>query len=462
MDAIAWIRLGETCLIRGQAYEAADAFAQACELAPKNVAAWAGRASAAISLQKLDDAIVARDFLLQHFEADPVAHLIDAHVHKILGNRESACASYERANALGTDIASALYNLADLQKPAPADALTARIEAMLRAGVSPAERVDCEFALGRIHENAGNYERAFAHYDTANRSNVQAMNSVGASYSTSRMNEFAARIERTYTTACFEVPMEPMAIDLTMIFIVGLPRSGTTLLEQVLASHPDVAAGGELPIAHICHRRYLERRRSLGLTERVDTDEDQERALLLEMRDLYLDRLFEHDLDRPYITDKLPANFEILGFIRLLFPNAVIVHSCRDLMSSCWSLYASNLDNHDPYCSSLEHLAHYAGVYQRLMQHWRLALGGPLVEVRYERLVNSTKAGVRSLIADVGLPWNDTCLKFHESTRPVATVSHDQVRQPIYSSSVDRWRNFESFLKPLANALQQESANESC
>jgi hypothetical protein len=251
-------------------------------------------------------------------------------------------------------------------------------------------------------------------------------------------------------------PLDPLPIDLRLVFIVGMPRSGTTLIEQILGSHPRVRTGGELPFAVECERLHAARRRELGFAGPVDPADLRERELLLRVRELYLDRLFERDLDAEYVTDKLPGNFSRLGLIRCIFPDAIIVHCRRDPEATGWSLFTSNFAIHDPYYNSMEHLAHFYRSYQRIMRHWRRALMPPIVEVRYEELVKSPEREIRRLVAEVGLDWNLRCLSFHESPRAVVTASSQQVRQGIYLSSLDRWRPYASRLGALATLRAEE------
>ncbi len=162
----------------------------------------------------------------------------------------------------------------------------------------------------------------------------------------------------------------------------------------------------------------------------------------MEARQYYIDRLFEHDLDAGYVTDKLPGNFARVAFLRLLFPDAVIVHTRRHPAATCWSLFASNFALHDPYYNSLPHLAHYYRCYERLMSHWRSLLRPSMLEIRYEDLVSNPEAEIRRLIQGSGLAWEDGCLAFHDNPRPVLTASCSQVRQPLYATSVEHWQHY--------------------
>ncbi|MDZ7669338.1 MAG: sulfotransferase [Gammaproteobacteria bacterium] len=187
-------------------------------------------------------------------------------------------------------------------------------------------------------------------------------------------------------------------MDVTPIFVIGLPRSGTTLIEQILASHPRVEAGGELTAAMQCEQEFRQQRHAAGRTGRVEASDATDRALLETARERYLEALFERNLDAPFIVDKLPANFRIAGFLRLLFAAAPIMHSRRQGAATCFSLYNANFAGHEPYYHDLEHLAHYYGQYRRLMQHWHEVVEPPLHTVHYEALVTDPARQIPALL----------------------------------------------------------------
>ena len=279
------------------------------------------------------------------------------------------------------------------------------------------------------------------------------MDARGIRYRPVDAEAWAARIAAAHPSVGFDRPLPPLTLGPRLIFIVGMPRSGTSLVEQILASHPRVAGGGELTIAADCERHYTRRRQELGLGGAADPGDERERELLLEVREQYVDQLFERNLDAEFVTDKSPGNFARVGFIRSLFPDAAIVHCRRHPVATCWSLFASNFALHDPYYNSLEHLAHYYGCYRRLMAHWRSVLRPAVTEMSYEDLVASPEREIRRLLDQTALNWDERCMNFHTSPRPVLTASHTQVRTPIYTTSLERWRPFESRLGALAGLL---------
>jgi hypothetical protein len=236
------------------------------------------------------------------------------------------------------------------------------------------------------------------------------------------------------------------------VFIVGMPRSGTSLTEQILSSHPSVTGAGELSFMHtIANRMFY----SLG-TGAVFTDQIRaitpERAKALAAE--YLGKIEFFSTTAARVTDKMPHNFRLVGLIALLFPNARIVFCCRDAMDNCFSIYSNALNDFHSYGSDLTTLGAYYREHMRLMTHWQAVLPGRIFEMRYEALVGDLEGQSRRLVDFIGLDWDPAVLNFFESDRQVSTISKWQVRQPIYKTSVARWKPFEAQLEPLRAALE--------
>jgi tetratricopeptide (TPR) repeat protein len=452
LDAAAWRRLASVHAEQGRVDDAHRCYRHAARLAPEDHLNWEGLASAGLSAQRLHSAQEATAQLLQRFPTRATSDLLAGHVKKALGQFEEARADYEAALHLDPACSEALYNLVDLEPPTPADPLAVRIRQLLESGgISDVDAVNLGFALGRIHEAAKEYAQAFEHYERANAAASRLMRAQGIAYSPSACEEWVATTIARYSASVLERTLAPLPLDLQMIFIVGMPRSGTSLAEQILASHPEVTALGELSIAGECESLFLRRRTQVGLTGPIDAGEARERDLLEEVRECYLDRLFERELATACVIDKQPGNFSRLGFLRLLFPDALFIHTRRDPVATCMSLFASNFTLHSPYYNSLGHMAHYYRCYQQLMAHWHSLMGPQLESLQYEALVRDPRAAVERLLCMARLPWDERCMRFHETRRPVLTASHRQVRQPIYTTSVERWRPFAAHLGELAS-----------
>ncbi len=234
------------------------------------------------------------------------------------------------------------------------------------------------------------------------------------------------------------------------IFILGMPRSGTTLVEQILAAHPDVYAAGELQELRRIWKDLVARRGSGSVTNLTQlTQNDINTAA-----DRYLTFLDSLDDVAPHITDKMPQNFEQLGLINLLFPNAKVIHCQRSPLDTCISCYTIQFGMAHTYSNDLSLLGHAYAQYHKLMAHWRTTLDIPMLDVVYEDVVADTETLARRIVDFVGLPWNDDCLRFYEAERAVVTASVDQVRKPVYASSVGRWKRYARHLDPLRQALE--------
>jgi tetratricopeptide (TPR) repeat protein len=236
------------------------------------------------------------------------------------------------------------------------------------------------------------------------------------------------------------------------VFIVGMPRSGTSLVEQILASHPDVYGAGELDdVSHIFESLPNTLGTNMSVIQCLDALTEN---VINGLAQQYIDRLTEVGGNALRITDKMPHNFLHLGFIELLFPRARVLHCVRDPLDNCLSCYFQQFNRFHDYTGNLEHLGFYYNQYRRLMAHWKETLRIPVFEVQYEDLVANQKAVSQSMLQFCGLDWDERCLEFHKTGRLTVTHSYDQVRRPMYKSSMKRWKNYEKFLDPLKAALK--------
>jgi hypothetical protein len=230
-----------------------------------------------------------------------------------------------------------------------------------------------------------------------------------------------------------------------------MPRSGTTLTEQIIGSHPDVAPGGEHGAVQALIRQ---------LPKRLGTNTQYPESMLEMSAEAahgvaadYLAALTEVSPDAPHVTDKVPFNFRDLGLIAMLFPNAVFIHCRRDPLDTLLSCYFQNFRRELNFAFRLDYLAAYYRGYRRLMDHWRKVLPVPMLELDYEKLIENQEEVSRRIIAHCGLEWDDRCLHFHETDRAVRTASVWQVRQPIYQTAKRRWKNYAAYIGPLREAL---------
>ena len=304
--------------------------------------------------------------------------------------------------------------------------------------------MDLHFHAGDIYHSMQQYELAIDHYHKANalseiqfdrEAHVRFINSTIAAFSEDTLAQL---------TSLGNPSARP-------IFIVGMPRSGTSLAEQILASHPDVYGAGELmDFAAVAQGLGFDHAHSSGFTARLASLNDAESSRYVEAYLQSIDRLSNGER---YVTDKLPYNFLHLGLIQILFPNARVIHARRDPMDSCLSCYFLAFIGTHPHAYDLEDLGVYYREYERLMTHWHDVLSLPILDVQYEEAVEDIEATCRRMIEFCELDWDDRVLDFHQSDRVVRSASYDQVRRPVYRSSVGRWKPYEAWLDPLRQGL---------
>jgi tetratricopeptide (TPR) repeat protein len=451
----AWADLGTLYGSLEEWRNSAEALERACALDPQDPSNWIRYGAALLAIRDIDSSTRVRDLLLAQFPGRWEGHLLAGHLHKIHGEAAAAVTAYRRALDINSRQTDALYNLVDLSPPDPSDPLVQQLEALRSdPAVSNRESSDVLFALARIEERFGEIERAMLLYREANAAAGKAMRELGVIYDPERMEAEAARIVKMFNQSVCTLPLEPPDLGIKFIFITGMPRSGTTLIERILSSHAEVTSGGELPFMQECLKKLLASRAASGRPDNLDPADAQQRQLLLQLREHYLDRLFERDLDGDYVIDKLPANFAAIGLIRVLFPEALFIHSTRNPLATCWSLYSAHFGMHLPYNARLTHLAHYyQKVYSVLMQHWQAVPALNLIEQSYDELVADPESQIRALVERCGLPWDENCLRFHENPAPVFTANMLQVRQPVSFASAKRWQRFDRFLSELKSGL---------
>ncbi|HEX5314494.1 MAG TPA: sulfotransferase [Gammaproteobacteria bacterium] len=345
---------------------------------------------------------------------------------------------------------TAWYQLSITPDEAAAETMQAMRAAAVEAGADPAAW-PLHLALARVLEKAGRYDEAFAAADEANRRRVRALRlDYGDDW------RYFANVRRCLGKEFASGALPAPTRGPRPIFIVGMPRSGTTLVEAILGAHPAVTPGGEMQFLHLWLHRNLGAADQSQIPERLATAPPA--ALLRLARDWreFLDRSCAA---RAWISDKMPENYALLGLIARCFPEAAIVHVRRDPRDTCVSCFFTALAGRGLPASLAEVGAWYRA-YEGLMTHWRDVLGAErIVEVEYERLVSSPEPEIRRLLAAIGLDWHSGCLAYYASPKTVATASLYQVRQPPYRDSIGRWRHFERHLLPLRRALAGEAAS---
>ncbi len=364
------------------------------------------------------------------------------------GDLAAAEAHYRRALELRPGYAGAYYNLADVVKLSPKDpAWPGLMQLAERATALPMdEALALEFALGKVWDGQGDSPQAFSHLEAGNRLKRSALN-----YDETRQARFFTEFAQAFG-ADFIGSHTLDTQDPRPVFIVGMPRSGTSLVEQILASHPHVHGAGETHALRNCVREALP-------PDPGDYALPSGLARLSRRGFVPIAARYSAWLDSvapgaQRITNKLPGNMVFVGLVALLYPQAKIIHCRRDPMDTCLSCYSKLFTTGHPFAYEQAELGRFYRMYDGLMQHWRDALPGRMLELQYEELVADLEGQSRRLVAHLGLSWDDACLRFHESSRAVRTASLAQVRRPIYKDSVGRWKKYQKELAPLEAALK--------
>lgn len=358
-------------------------------------------------------------------------------LHEDLGERDAARDAYARALAVDPDQAVALARLAGLSRPSGMDdPVFARLrQALELPGRTHEERAELGFALGRALDQAEAWEAAFAAYADANAAS-RAADPAGGRYDRAAYERFVDSLIDAFPDPAPAVPDPTRA----PIFICGLFRSGSTLVEQILAAHPRVTMGGELGLVPGLVR---------GLTGYPGPLSPEESARL---RGLYRDGLAAARPEVDEVTDKRPDNFLHIGLIKAMFPDARIIHTVRDPLDTILSNWFLHLDRSMPQALDLEDMAHWHGQYRRLMAHWS-ALYPDIHTVDYDALVAEPRPVIAGLLTACGLDWDEACMDFHTARTAVRTASVWQVRQPLYRRASGRWRNYARHLGRVRAAL---------
>jgi len=421
--------------------EALEELARVTAEDPENAGVANLQAAAYGRIGEFDEALALYAQVLKDAPRQPKVWMSYGHMLKTVGRLEEGIAAYRRALAIQPGLGEVWWSLANLKTVRFTDEDMAMMRAALASdGISPEDRWHLDFALGKAHEDRREAEAAFAHYAAGNglrkkRLPYQAEDTtaaVDAAIAVATPELFAR-----FAGAGCPAP-DP-------IFVLGMPRAGSTLVEQILASHSQVEGTSELP--------------DIGILARSIADYPQSLAAIgpAKLRDLgeqYLQRTrVQRHTARPLFIDKLPNNWLHVAFIRLILPNAKIVDARRHPLSCCFSNFKQHFARGQGFTYALEDMGAYYRDYVRLMAHLDRAAPGVVHRVIYEHMVEDTEAEVRALLGACGLPFEPACLAFYETTRAVRTPSSEQVRRPIYREGTEGWKAFEPWLDPLKRAL---------
>ena len=372
------------------------------------------------------------------------------HSLKTIGRQADCIAAYRRCLALGPQLGEAWWSLANLKTFRFDETDVAAMEAQLARGdIGEEDRFHLQFALGKALEDAGAFERSFGHYRDG-----AALRRAAIDYDADHTTAHAARSKAVLTRALFDARPDWGSAAPDPIFIVGLPRSGSTLIEQILSSHSAVEGTMELPDIISIARRLGGRQRRDQPSAYPEALEALDAETCLALGEEFLERTrIQRKLGRPFFIDKMPNNFAHVGLIHLILPRAKIIDARRHPLGCCFSAFKQHFARGQTFSYDLTELGRYYADYVDLMTHFDAVLPGAVHRVIYERMVADPEAEVRRLLNYCGLPFEPGCLKFYENDRAVRTASSEQVRQPIFTDGVDQWRAYEPWLGPLKTAL---------
>ena len=408
-----------------------------------------------LAVGNFDAAMLIYEALLSSMPNNPGINLTYGHALKTVGRQDDAISAYRRAYQVRPDCGDAYWSLANLKTYRFDDSEIAQMQARQASAMTALEdRYHLCFALGKALEDRGDYGASFEYYELGNRLKREELK-----YNPARLtNEMRLQRELVSTDLLNRFSGAGCSAQ-DPIFIVGLPRAGSTLLEQILASHSQVEGTMELPNIFALAFR-LDRQRVVGEEPEYPgnladlTHEDVTRFGEEFIRDTQIYRKG----GTPFFIDKMPNNFRHIGLIHMILPNAKIIDARRGAMGCCFSGFKQLFAEGQEFTYGLQEIGQYYSDYVRLMDHWDTVLPGKILRVRYEDVVADLETQVRRLLDHCGLPFEEACLNFHQNERAVRTASSEQVRQPIFKSGVDQWENFSSYLDPLRDVLGPELA----
>lgn len=445
--ATAYANRGATLRALGREAEAMASYDRALALHPDYVEALSNRGNLLCDLDRHEEGIASYRKALALSPDHAETWLFLANAHATLGRHDDAIECYRKALALRPDLTDALRNIATLTKFTERDDTIAAMEkAWARGDLNDEQRMHLAFGLGKAFEDLRQYDDAFEYFIAAN-----ALKRASYDYATAEDEAQFAAIKAIFTERLFDANRGAGTADDTPIFILGMPRSGTTLVEQILASHPDVYGAGELPDLE---RTVIECFGEIGGGALADGIARADADAFRSAGDKYVAGIRARAGTSRFITDKMPHNFLWIGMIHLMLPNARIIHCRRDPVDTCLSIFKKLFAAEGHYYAyELGELGRYYGLYEDLMRHWHAVLPGAVFDVCYEELIADQEGRTRALLDHCGLAWDEACLQFHKTVRPVKTASSAQVRTPIYASAVRSWTHYEGRLQPLLDAL---------
>jgi len=444
--SLVWANLAQVFSVTGQLDKAKKSFKNILNMDPKNGLIWAEYGTV---LTKLANYREGRDAYLKALEFKPDSprvHLSLGHVYKTMGEINASINSYKNTIIQNNLSGEAYWSLANLKTYSFSENEIKDMEETLKGDMSDIERSQMHFALGKAYEVKKDFDRSFRNYYEGNKvkKGLIKYSSDDTSYNTKRILDFFSKENINNLSKSSTNNPDP-------IFVLGMPRSGSTLVDQIISSHSKVDGTQELPnIIKIAAELNNDKKNSYP-------------EVLKELDDLKISKLGKDYISEttwardnaPFFIDKMPNNFIHIGLIKTILPNAKIIDTRRDPMDTCFSCFKQFFARGQLFTYSMEDLGNYYTDYIRAMNHWHKVYGKDIFTVHYDDVINKTEETIRELIDYCNLPFEQECLEFYKSSRPVKTPSAEQVRQPIYKSGLNYWKNYEKHLLPLKKIIDE-------
>ena len=443
---LVWANLAQVFSVTGQLDKAKKSFKNILNMEPKNGLIWAEYGTVITKLARYSDGKDAYLKALKFKPNSPRVYLSLGHVYKTMGEIDNSINSYKSTIKQNNLSGEAYWSLANLKTYSFTNDEIKNMEVTLDTEISDIERCQMHFALGKAYEVKKDYNNSFINYSKGNRVKKGLIK-----YSSRETSEKTKKVLDFFIEENISSLSNSSILDRDPIFVLGMPRSGSTLVDQIISSHSMVDGTQELP-------------NIIKIAAELNNDSDDNYPEVLEdfksneLSALGLDYIKETKWAResaPFFIDKMPNNFIHIGLIKTILPNAKIIDTRRDAMDTCFSCFKQFFARGQLFTYSLEDLGNYYVDYIKAMNHWHKVYGEDIYTVHYDNVINNTESTIRELIEYCELPFEDNCLEFYKSSRPVKTPSAEQVRQPIYKSGLNYWKNYADFLSPLKKIIDE-------
>ena len=444
--SLVWANLAQVFSVTGQLDKAKKSFKNILSMEPKNGLIWAEYGTVLTKLANYEEG---RDAYLKALEFKPDSprvHLSLGHVYKTMGEIDNSIDSYKNTILQNNLSGEAYWSLANLKTYSFSENEIKDMEDTLKGDMSDIERSQMHFALGKAYEVKKDFDKSFKNYYEGNKLKKGLIK-----YSSDDTTDNTKRILNFFNKENIQKLAKSLTGDRDPIFVLGMPRSGSTLVDQIISSHSKVDGTQELP-------NIIKIAAELNTNNQNNYPEVLKELDESKLSNLGKDYISETAWARdsaPFFIDKMPNNFIHIGLIKTILPNAKIIDTRRDPMDTCFSCFKQFFARGQLFTYSLEDLGNYYTDYIRAMNHWHNVYGKDIYTVHYDNVINETEETIRELIDYCELPFENECLEFYNSSRPVKTPSAEQVRQPIYKSGLNYWKNYEKHLLPLKKIIDE-------